>query len=123
MKPVLVDLNRDGALDLAYSCLGPGHQCALLHPEHGRRRPAGGLQRGQRHEHQAAGPGHYSARHCHRRLLPYTRDDMPCFTDVDNDGYVDLLIGTNETARAGHGPALLPQPGPGPAGQRLCAGR
>ena len=26
---------------------------------------------------------------------------MPCFTDVDNDGYVDLLIGTNEVREPG----------------------
>ena len=34
-------------------------------------------------------------------VLPYTQGDMPCFTDVDGDGYVDLLLGTNETREPG----------------------
>jgi hypothetical protein len=34
-------------------------------------------------------------------ILPYTRNDIPCFTDVDNDGYIDLLMGTNELREPG----------------------
>jgi hypothetical protein len=34
-------------------------------------------------------------------VLPYSKGDMPCFTDVDNDGFVDLLIGTNEVREPG----------------------
>ena len=94
LKPVLADLNRDGALDLAYSTYdrgtnliyyilntAPAGQPAVFSPGNAVFLKARG----------ATGTG----------ILPYSKGDMPCFTDVDGDGYVDLLIGTNETREPG----------------------
>ena len=94
LKPVLVDLNRDGALDLAYACwdrganiiyyilsTAPAGQPALFSAANAVNFKPSGL----------AGTG----------VLPYSKGDIPCFTDVDNDGYVDLLVGTNETREPG----------------------
>ena len=94
LKPVLVDLNRDGALDLAYGASDrstnrlyyilntvPAGQPVAFNAANARYfRPRG-----------AAGTG----------VLPATSGDMPCFTDVDGDGYVDLLVGTNEAREPG----------------------
>ncbi|MDO7874904.1 T9SS type A sorting domain-containing protein [Hymenobacter sp. ASUV-10] len=94
IKPVLVDLNRDGALDLVFSAWyqQSGHFFLLLNTATGSQPAAYNLAalstfvgRGP------AGSG----------ILPYYRYDRPCFTDVDNDGYVDLLIGTNEIREPG----------------------
>ena len=94
LKPALVDLNRDGALDLAFGAwdrganllyyilnTAPAGQPAAFNPATAVSFKARGT----------TGSG----------VLPYSRGDMPCFTDVDNDGYVDLLIGTNETREPG----------------------
>jgi len=94
LKPVLVDLNRDGALDLTYSVVdqttnriyfilntaGPGQPAAF--------NPATAVYLKGR---GAAGTG----------ILPYYKNDAPCFTDVDQDGFVDLLIGTDEVREPG----------------------
>ena len=93
LKPVLVDLNRDGALDLAYSAwdrgtnvlyyvlnTAPAGRPVALTAAAVRFKPQGATTTG---------------------ILPYAREDMPCFADVDNDGYVDLLIGTNEAREPG----------------------
>ncbi|WP_125932463.1 T9SS type A sorting domain-containing protein [Hymenobacter glacialis] len=94
LKPVLVDLNRDGALDLAYAAwnkttnaiyyilntAAAGQQVAFNAANAVSLNPQGATTTG---------------------VLPYARGDMPTFTDVDNDGYVDLLIGTNETREPG----------------------
>ena len=94
LKPVLVDLNRDGALDLAYSVWNRGTNVLYYILN-------------------AAGPGQPAAFDAARAInfkpqgptgtgiLPYAEGDMPCFTDVDGDGYVDLLVGTNETREPG----------------------
>jgi hypothetical protein len=94
IKPALVDLNRDGALDLVFSAWyqSSGNLFFLLNTATASQPAAYNLAslsnfvgRGP------AGSGN----------LPYYRYDRPCFTDVDNDGYVDLLIGTNEIREPG----------------------
>ncbi|MFD1468554.1 T9SS type A sorting domain-containing protein [Hymenobacter caeli] len=94
LKPVLVDLNRDGALDLAYAAnyqnvnyiyyilnTARAGQPAAFDPATANYfKPQG-----------AAGSG----------VLPSFIGDMPCFTDVDGDGYVDLLLGTDNYTEPG----------------------
>ncbi|WP_198172548.1 T9SS type A sorting domain-containing protein [Hymenobacter ginkgonis] len=94
LRPALVDLNRDGALDLVYSVYngttnrlnyilntsGAGQAVALSPARASYFRPQG-----------AAGTG----------VLPARQGDTPAFFDVDGDGYVDLLLGTNDVAEAG----------------------
>jgi len=94
LRPVLVDLNRDGALDLAYAAwngsanvlyyllnTATAGQPAVFNAATARSfKPQGAATTG---------------------VLPATREDAPCFTDVDNDGYVDLLLGTNDAREPG----------------------
>ena len=94
LKPVLVDLNRDGALDLVYGAWDRGTN--LLHyilntAPAGQPVALNAANTLYFKPQGAAGTG----------ILPYATGDMPCFTDVDGDGYVDLLIGTNETREPG----------------------
>ncbi|GAB3858944.1 hypothetical protein GCM10028822_34730 [Hymenobacter terrigena] len=95
IKPVLVDLNRDGALDLAYSAYDRGTNIIyyILNTAAAGRPVAFNAANAVDFKPQFATTG--------TGLIPYTKDDMPCFTDVDNDGYVDLLIGTNEVREPG----------------------
>ncbi len=94
LKPVLVDLNRDGAIDLAYSVLdqqtnriyfilntAPAGSPAVFNPATATYLKGRG----------ATGTG----------VIPYYADDAPCFTDVDGDGFVDLLVGTEESREPG----------------------
>jgi hypothetical protein len=94
LKPTLVDLNRDGALDLAFAAWRTSNNRIyyILNTAAANQPVAFNAAnitffRGQ----GAEGSG----------ILPYAKGDYPCFTDVDNDGYVDLLIGTNETREPG----------------------
>ncbi|GEM_PF-174822 len=86
LRPALADLNRDGALDLVYSAFtgttnrlnyilntaGAGQEAAFnpANASYFKQQGAGGL--------------------------PARQSDTPCFYDVDGDGYVDLLLGTND---------------------------
>ncbi|WP_035562524.1 T9SS type A sorting domain-containing protein [Hymenobacter sp. IS2118] len=94
LKPVLVDLNRDGALDLAYSAwngtinrlyyilntAAAGQPVAFDAATAVDFKPQGAATTG---------------------VLPRTQGDVPAFVDVDNDGYVDLLLGTNDSREPG----------------------
>ncbi len=94
LKPVLVDLNRDGALDLAYATYDRGTNLIYYILNTAAAGQPVGLSPGNAMFLKAQGtPG--------TGILPYTKGDMACFTDVDGDGYVDLLIGTNETREPG----------------------
>ena len=104
LKPVLIDLNRDGALDLAYSALdrGPNVIYYILNTAAAGQPVAFNVLNavnikplGQATSTPPTNPAPTDG------VLPYERGDMPCFTDVDNDGYVDLLIGTNESREPG----------------------
>lgn len=94
LRPALVDLNRDGALDLVYSAYaGTSNQLRFIL--------------------NTAGAG--QAASFNPALADYFRPqgaggtgtiatyagDTPCFFDVDGDGYVDLLLGTNDITEAG----------------------
>ena len=104
LKPVLVDLNRDGAVDLAYSCYDRGTNIFyyILNAA-----PAGRpavFNAANAVNLKPQGPATTTTPPTFTPttgILPYALGDMPCFTDVDNDGYVDLLIGTNEQREPG----------------------
>ncbi|MBC6606134.1 T9SS type A sorting domain-containing protein [Hymenobacter sp. BT188] len=80
IKPVLVDLNRDGALDMAFSATS-GNTSQVFYVLN-----------------QAA-VGQPAAFDINQATaianLPNRAHDAPCFTDVDGDSNLDLLIGTN----------------------------
>ena len=104
IKPFLVDLNRDGTLDLAYSCWDRGTNLIyyILNTAVAGQpvtfNPANAVSIKPRGPATATLPPNPTLT---AGVLPYSMGDMPCFTDVDNDGYVDLLIGTNETREPG----------------------
>ena len=94
LKPVLVDLNRDGALDLAYASFAQGVNLMYFVLNTAAAGQPVALSLASRVAFKPQGPATTG-------VLPYTKGDMPCFTDVDGDGYVDLLIGTNEVREPG----------------------
>jgi hypothetical protein len=82
LRPIIVDLNRDGALDLA--CIGYyaiGRSSFL------------GFYLNQAAAGQA--PSFNTATMRYISNVPNSQYDAATFFDVDNDGYVDLLYGTN----------------------------
>ena len=94
LRPALADVNRDGALDLVYSVYnGTTNQLRYILNAAGAGQPASyNLARASYFRPQgAAGSG----------VLPARQGDTPCFFDVDGDGYVDLLLGTNDLLEAG----------------------
>ena len=94
IKPVLVDLNRDGALDLAYGAWNKSTNVIYF--------ILNTAAAGQPVAFNAANAVSFKPQGATTTgVLTYARGDMPCFTDVDQDGYVDLLIGTNETREPG----------------------
>ena len=120
LKPVLVDLNRDGALDLAYGAWS-GFTNKLYYILN--TAPAGqpvdlAVARAIDIKPQGSAtttpPDTYLPT---EGVLPYSKEDMPCFTDVDNDGFVDLLIGTNEVREPGMSLRYFRNRGQGPLDQ------
>ncbi|MDO7848459.1 T9SS type A sorting domain-containing protein [Hymenobacter sp. M29] len=104
LKPVLVDLNRDGALDLAYAAWGRGTNVLYYILNTARAGQPAVFDPSTAQYFKAQGPtttNPPATPSLTDGILPYRQGDMPCFTDVDNDGYVDLLIGTNETREPG----------------------
>ncbi|WP_375433798.1 T9SS type A sorting domain-containing protein [uncultured Hymenobacter sp.] len=82
LRPTIVDLNRDGALDLA--CIGyyaVGRSSFL------------GFYLNQAAPSQAPSFNTTTLRYISN--VPNSQYDAAAFFDVDNDGYVDLLYGTN----------------------------
>ena len=104
LKPVLVDLNRDGALDLAYAAWDRGTNVLyyILNTA-----PAGqpaAFNAANAVAFKAQGPATTTMPTTFLPtdgILPYAKGDVPCFTDVDGDGYVDLLVGTNSQPEPG----------------------
>ena len=94
LKPVLVDLNRDGALDLAYASFAQGVNLIYFVLNTAAAGQPVTFNTANRVAFKPQGPATTG-------VLPYAKGDMPCFTDVDGDGYVDLLIGTNEVREPG----------------------
>ncbi|GAB3582429.1 T9SS type A sorting domain-containing protein [Hymenobacter daeguensis] len=103
IKPVLVDLNRDNALDLAYSVWDRGTNVLyyILNTAAAGRPVAFDAVNAVDFKRQGPVGATYPNPTITSGVLPYERGSMPCFTDVDNDGFVDLLIGTNEQREPG----------------------
>ncbi|MBX0291422.1 T9SS type A sorting domain-containing protein [Hymenobacter sp. HSC-4F20] len=87
LKPALVDLNQDGALDLVYSAARPGATASQ------------GAVNALYYVLNTARPGQPAAFNPVAAgtlaNMPTSLGDAPCFTDVDADGRVDMLLGTN----------------------------
>ncbi len=116
LKPVLVDLNRDNAVDLAYSVWDRGTNVLyyILNTAVAGRPAALNASNAVDFKRQGQLGVNYPNPTATSGVLPYFKGDMPCFTDVDNDGYVDLLIGTEETREPGMGLRYFRNRGRGP---------
>jgi hypothetical protein len=94
LRPALVDLNRDGALDLVYSVYAGNSN--RLHFRLNQARP------GQVAIFDAATDDYFRPQGAGGTgAIATYAGDTPCFFDVDGDGYVDLLLGTNDTSEPG----------------------
>ncbi|UYZ57879.1 T9SS type A sorting domain-containing protein [Hymenobacter latericus] len=86
LRPALADLNRDGAPDLAFAATYQGASFVFYFLNTA----------------AANQPAAFStAQLTYLRNLGNTAGDTPCFTDVDGDGHLDLLLGTNSINTAG----------------------
>ncbi|MBF9142564.1 T9SS type A sorting domain-containing protein [Hymenobacter properus] len=104
LKPMLVDLNRDGALDLAYAAWGLATNQIYYILNTARAGQPASFDPAAVRTFKGQGSGTTTPPtnpSLTDGTLPYRQGDMPFFTDVDNDGYVDLLIGTNEIREPG----------------------
>ena len=92
LRPALVDLNRDGALDLVYSVFtNAGNQLRFI---------LNTAAAGQPVSFNPVNSDYF--RPANGGAIATTAGDTPCFFDVDNDGYVDLLLGTNDITEPGY---------------------
>jgi len=109
LRLALADLNRDGALDLVYSVYDgtTNHLNYLLNAAAAGQAVSFDSSKVSYFKPQgAAGTG----------VLPVRQGDTPCFTDVDGDGYVDMLLGTNDLAEAGGSLRYFRNQGPAAGG-------
>jgi peptidoglycan hydrolase-like protein with peptidoglycan-binding domain len=91
LRPALVDLNRDGKLDLAYSVFtSTGGQLRYILNTAAAGQPAS-FNPALSDYFRPPGTG----------AIAVTAGDTPCFFDVDGDGYLDLLLGTNDISEPG----------------------
>ncbi|WP_400192908.1 T9SS type A sorting domain-containing protein [Hymenobacter sp. B81] len=98
LHPVLTDLNLDGRLDLAYTAHQAGATKVIYHLNTA---PGG----------QAAA---FDVSQFPSLDLQYNwsgKDDVACFFDVDGDGLIDLLMGTNDPNPGGSLRYYRRQPG------------
>ncbi|MBC6991061.1 T9SS type A sorting domain-containing protein [Hymenobacter sp. BT491] len=105
LKPVLVDLNGDGALDLVFSGLRLGaasNQIGYLLNK---------AAAGQAAVFDAAAPEYFTT------ITTATPNDSPCFTDVNGDGKPDMLLGTNAVDVTNSGLRYYRNTGTGPLSQ------
>jgi hypothetical protein len=93
LRPALVDLNRDGALDLVYSVrtgsspsLRDGNQLRFILNTAPAGQPA------------SFNPAQGDYFRVGGNAIGGYAGDTPCFFDVDGDGFVDLLLGTNDAS-------------------------
>jgi hypothetical protein len=94
LRPALVDLNRDGALDLVYSVYaGSSNRLRFRLNQASAGQPAV-FSAATDDYFRPQGAGGTGA------MATYA-GDTPCFFDVDGDGYVDLLLGTNDNSEPG----------------------
>ncbi|UOQ53575.1 T9SS type A sorting domain-containing protein [Hymenobacter cellulosivorans] len=94
LRPVLVDLNRDGTLDLAFSAF------TLSNPSFN----FIGYFLNTASASQAA--AYNTATPTLLSNVPNRAYDTPTFTDIDGDGYVDMLLSTNTSSPTYPGQAL-----------------
>jgi hypothetical protein len=91
LRPALVDLNHDGKLDLAYSVFtSTGGQLRYILNTAAAGQPAS-FNPALSDYFRPPGTG----------AIAVTAGDTPCFFDVDGDGYLDLLLGTNDISEPG----------------------
>jgi hypothetical protein len=117
IKPVLVDLDRDGKLDLAYAAWDRGTNIIYYILNTAAAGQPAAFNPANAVNFKPQGPATTTPTTTYPAnagVIPYTREDMPCFTDVDNDGYVDLLIGTNEVREPGMSLRYFRNQGRGP---------
>ncbi len=94
LRPVLVDLNRDGALDLVYSVYAGSSNRLRFRLNRAGAGQAAIFDATTDDYFRPQGAGGTGA------IATYA-GDTPCFFDVDGDGYTDLLLGTNDTSEPG----------------------